>query len=178
VGLAVARITVSSALSGAQSLQDAVTIQTRSGGVVIEELTDEGHPVTQSTASFSSTSRPLRPRKFMWPPLWTSLRSWLADPVQPNISPCVYSICTNLPGYRYLCQPVVQVALGTVTFPLWLGVGITSCCLLPWVLLADAVLQRLYVPRADRVEALAEGTLQMARGGGNGPLEDANPRHA
>ncbi|CAE8697667.1 unnamed protein product, partial [Polarella glacialis] len=57
----------------------------------------------------------------------------------------------------------VQVALGTVTFPLWLGVGITSCCLLPWLLLADAVLQRLYVPRADRVEALAEGTLQMAR---------------
>lgn len=165
VGLAVARMAISTAQTAAQRMKadvDRDTAQT----VVIEDVS-EGPRETWGwgTASLSSESgrraeaRPSPPRRpdsgrYLWPPLWPALKAWASDPVLP-VPDTVRE------------HPVLTVTALGVTWPLWLTAGIVSgwslILMLPWVLAWDAGLQAFYSWQQHSIDEFLDGTIQVVK---------------
>eukprot|EP00933_Yihiella_yeosuensis_P008797 TRINITY_DN114446_c0_g1_i1.p1 TRINITY_DN114446_c0_g1~~TRINITY_DN114446_c0_g1_i1.p1 ORF type:complete len:467 (-),score=76.20 TRINITY_DN114446_c0_g1_i1:268-1620(-) len=186
VGLAVARLSVSAAQAGAEKLQDAVEALTSGAprnpmhdGPIIEDLSDPSAEASRAQPSRANgrgnvnirMPRPKRRRRILWTPLWPRLKS-LASLTKSEVSGSLYNSLPErsnvLPQSKAAGLAYAALLLGlTVTSPVWVPTCVVflTCllCALPFLLLLDMVLQYLYEPRAERLEALAEGVEQILR---------------
>eukprot|EP00928_Gymnodinium_smaydae_P026986 TRINITY_DN21019_c0_g1_i1.p1 TRINITY_DN21019_c0_g1~~TRINITY_DN21019_c0_g1_i1.p1 ORF type:complete len:434 (+),score=43.39 TRINITY_DN21019_c0_g1_i1:26-1303(+) len=173
VSLTASRLAVSAAQAAVRRLQDVVGKKDH-GRVIIEDISEDVGVQEVSPASSTPPMqqqvrlRMCRPhRRLLWPPLFPLLRCKLYDIV-------TYSDFASLSirgcwrGLSNFCsQYTILITATAILSPLWIipfcVVAILATCSMPWVLMADAVLQRLYEPRARRIDAVADGCWKFVR---------------
>eukprot|EP00929_Paragymnodinium_shiwhaense_P086430 TRINITY_DN46948_c0_g1_i1.p1 TRINITY_DN46948_c0_g1~~TRINITY_DN46948_c0_g1_i1.p1 ORF type:complete len:424 (-),score=92.06 TRINITY_DN46948_c0_g1_i1:187-1458(-) len=173
VGLTVARMACATAQTNAQRLHDYAHPQHT---VIIEDLEENSDPDAKaggaeegdSVASFSTRASDSRfcrgsfePRvellrsRYLWRPLWPRLRKWARSPSVPTPAT---RLCA-----RAQERPLTALAVVTVSWPAALGTSVAAACALPWALVGDCVLQRLYAARRQRVDDSVEASLQVGK---------------
>lgn len=179
-GLIVARMVCSSLHRKAKKFQDSVQPEPL---VVIEDLEEEeticGAEETEeeeeepneadSIASFSTRAsdnrfccrRATEPKveflqsRYLWRPLWPQFKGYVRRPHVPKRAQHLFQ-----KAYE---KPLAAAAVVSVSWPVAVGTGTAAACALPWALLGDSLLQRLYASRRQEVDDSVEASLQVGK---------------